>query len=429
MDKPWDQFINRLEILPLSEPQLEIVSAPQRFKVVIAGRRFGKTHLAIRQLAYYARIPNQTVWYLAPTYRQAKMITWKKLKKRLTDLNWAKKINETELAIELKNGSTIALKGADNYDSLRGVGLNYLVIDEFADIEPEAWYETLRPMLADTEGHALMIGTPKGMNWAHDLYQMHLDYPDEWCSFQFTTIDGGNVKPEEIEAAKRTMDERTFRQEFMAKFETYSGRVFYAFERDHNVREYTGPYPHEIHIGIDFNVSPICAVVAVRLKTRDKDELYVIDEIRIWGSNTDELVQEIKDRYGAQSIVAYPDPAGSARKTSAMGRTDHTILRNAGFRVLAPSSHNSVKDGINAVNSKLCNSAGIRSLFLSKNCKYAIECLEKQTYKEGTSIPDKDSGFDHMNDALRYLIDYLYPIRRNVEPVKPQMWGHRMARH
>lgn len=95
--------------MPLSKAQQEIVLAPQRFKVVVAGRRFGKTHLAIRELCFHAKEPEQTVWYVAPTYRQAKMITWKKLRKKLVDLKWAKKINETELSIELKNGSVIAL--------------------------------------------------------------------------------------------------------------------------------------------------------------------------------------------------------------------------------------------------------------------------------------------------------------------------------
>lgn len=410
--------------MPLSLPQQTIVQAPQRWKVVVAGRRFGKTHLAIRELCRHAKDTDKTVWYVAPSYRQAKMITWKKLRKKLLELRWARKINETELSIELKNGSTIALKGADNYDSLRGAGLSFLVMDEFADINPDAWYETLRPALADQQGGALFIGTPKGLNWAHDLYQMHQEFPDEWASFQYTTIDGGNVKPEEIEAARKTLDERTFRQEFMAKFETFSGRVFYAFDRQYNIREFSGDLPHELHIGVDFNVDPICAVVGIK----SQNHFHVIDEIRIFGSSTDDLVEEILNRYPKKSIVCYPDPAGTQRKTSAGGRTDHSILRNANFRVLAPHSHNAVKDGINAVNAKLRNSAGITSLFFDPRCKYSIECLEKQTYKEGTSIPDKDSGFDHMNDALRYMIDYLYPIKTNYEPIKPQMWGHRIAR-
>ena len=192
--------------------------------MVIAGRRFGKTHLSIRCLCEAASQVDREVWYVAPTYKQAKMIVFKKLRKKLQDLRWVRKINETNLSFELKNGSTISLKGADNYDSLRGVGLDFLVLDEFADIDPEAWFETLRPTLADKMGKALFIGTPKGMNWAKDLYDLHDEYPDEWAAFQFTTIEGGNVTEEEVLAARRSLDERTFRQEFEGTFETFSGR-------------------------------------------------------------------------------------------------------------------------------------------------------------------------------------------------------------
>jgi hypothetical protein len=408
--------------MPLSRPQQKIVEAAQRFKVVIAGRRFGKTHLSIRQLCWYARLPEQTVWYVAPTYRQAKMITWKKLKQKLLDLRWIKKINETELSLELKNASTISLKGADNHDSLRGIGLDYLVLDEFADISPDAWYETLRPTLSDREGHALFIGTPKGLNWAHDLWTMATEYPDEWSSWQFTTLDGGNVRKEEIESARATLDERTFRQEYLATFETFSGRVFYAFDRRYNLKEFTETVGNELHIGMDFNIDPVSAVVAVK---RDHI-LHIIDEIRIFGSNTDEVVEEIKQRYPNKRIVVYPDPAGSQRKTSAGGRTDHTILRAAGFRVLAPTAHNSVRDGINAVNAKLRSSSGISTLFIDPGCKYLIECLEKQIYKQDSNIPDKNSGYDHMNDALRYMVDYLFPIRSKPTDLPIKTWGHKL---
>jgi hypothetical protein len=353
------------------------------------------------------------------------MITWKKLRKKLIDLKWVAKINETELTVELKNGSTISLKGADNYDSLRGVGISFLCIDEFADIDPEAWFETLRPTLSDQQGGALFIGTPKGLNWAHDLFKASEEYPEEWASFQYTTIQGGNVKPEEIEAARRTLDERQFRQEYEASFETFSGRIFYAFDRKYNLQAFPGEQlPYELHIGCDFNVSPIVAVVAVKVK----DILFVIDEIRIFGSNTDELVEEIKIRYPKNGIVCYPDPAGSQRKTSAGGRTDHTILRNAGFKVQSPHSHNPVRDGINAVNAKLRSSSGETTLYIDSRCKYVIECLEKQTYKEGTSIPDKDSGFDHMNDALRYMVDFLFPIRGKAAELPVSTWGHKIGR-
>ena len=410
--------------MPLSVPQQTIAQAPQRFKVAVCGRRFGKTFLSLNRLCYEARIPNREVWYVAPTYRQAKQILWRKLKNKLSDLRWAAKINESELSIQLKNGSTIALKGADNADSLRGVGLDYLVMDEFADIDPEAWYEVLRPTLADKEGGALFIGTPKGLgNWAHDLYNMPQEFPDQWASFSYTTLEGGNVKQEEIEAAKRDLDERTFRQEFMATFETYSGRIYYSFDRKQNTVQITDPNLSVLHIGIDFNIDPMSAVIAVRVN----DKLIAVDEVRMFSSNTQELVDEIKSRYPQSKIWAYPDPAARQRKTSAGGQTDLTILQNAGWIVKCPTSHTPVRDRINAVNARLCDSTGNRHLFMTPTCKYTIEGLERHTYKEGTIQPDKDSGYDHQMDALGYMVDYMFPVRRDAEPYRPQRWGHQLA--
>lgn len=410
--------------MSLSLAQSTIVNDQHRFRVVVAGRRFGKTHLSIREICFHARIPNQEVWYVAPTYRQAKQIVWRKLKNRLQDLRWTKRVNESELTITLKNDSTIALKGADNADSLRGVGLDFLVMDEFADIDSEAWFEVLRPTLADKQGKALFIGTPKGMgNWAHDLYQMPLEQPEQWVSFQYTTIDGGQVKLEEIEAARRDLDERTFRQEFLATFETYSGRVYYAFDRKANCQP-----PERLDIGViytgwDFNVSPMSVTIAVR----QGDDLYVIDEIRMFSSNTQEAVEELLARYPKSKIFAFPDPAARQRKTSAGGATDITILQNAGLVVKAPHSHTPIRDRVNAVNSRLCDSTGIRHLFIHPRCKYTIEGLERQTYKEGTVQPDKDNDYNHMMDALGYMVDYLFPIRKDTSNIpQPKTWGHQV---
>jgi phage terminase large subunit len=411
-------------MMPLSKAQQTIVDDQSRFRVVIAGRRFGKTHLAIRELCWHAREPGKDVWYVSPSYRQSKNIVWKKLKHRLQDLRWADKINETELSINLKNGSTISLKGADNHDSLRGVGLDFIVLDEFADIDPDAWFETLRPTLSDKQGRAMFIGTPKGMNWAYELYQMPNVDPNTWSSYQYTTIDGGNVPVEEIEQARRDLDERTFRQEYMGTFETFAGRIYYSFDRKNNVKDIDIADRSVLYVGMDFNIDPMTAVIA----QRSGDTLYVIDEIRMFSSNTAEIVEEIKNRYAKSKIWVYPDPASRQRKTSAGGITDLTILQNAGFVVKAPHAHTPVRDRINAVNSRLCATNGQRHLFIDSKCKHVIEGLERHTYKEGTSQPDKDSGYDHMMDALGYMVDYLFPVKRQQqETFEPKRWTHQIA--
>jgi hypothetical protein len=402
----------------LTNAQKTVITDETRFRVLISGRRFGKTYLAISELARFARFPNKKVWYVAPTYRQAKSICWSELKQRLDKVNWISKINNSDLSIELVNGSTIALRGADNEQSLRGIGLDFLCMDEFADIHPSAWFEVLRPTLSDKLGSALFCGTPRGFgNWAYDLYSKGLA-DKEWKSFQYSTLDGEQVSEKEIDQAKDDLDERTFQQEYLASFVNYSGMIYYNFDRNKNIINEFNKNFNTLWIGLDFNVDPMAAVVCVV----DNFNLYVVDEIQIWSSNTFEMVQEIKDRYN-YNIKIFPDPAARQRKTSAGGLTDLAILKNAGFNVFAKSKAPLVRDRINSLNTKLQNANGIPSLFILNSCKNVIKSLERQIYKEGTNIPDKDSGFDHFNDALGYLVDYMFPLRRDFKPSEPKRWS------
>ena len=151
----------------LHEKQAEVFNNDCRFRVVVAGRRFGKTKLSMLEMLAWATRKKQKIWYVAPTYRMAKQIMWNDLKVSVPK-EWVTKIRENELCMELRNGSKIELRGADKPDSLRGVSLDFLVLDEFQDIDPETWKTVLRPTLADRKGHALFIGTPKGFN---ELYK------------------------------------------------------------------------------------------------------------------------------------------------------------------------------------------------------------------------------------------------------------------
>jgi hypothetical protein len=153
--------------------------------------------------------------------------------------------------------------------------------------------------------------------------------------------------------------------------------------------------------------------------------MLIIDELNVYSSNTDEIADEILNRYPRSKVFVFPDPAGAQRKTSANGMTDHKILENRGFIVKAPRRHDPVRDRINATNARFLNANGDVNLTVTKNCKYTIESLDKHSFKPGTMIPDKDSGYDHMFDALSYMIAYLYPIRKNIDTVQtPQRWGH-----
>jgi hypothetical protein len=401
----------------LTLSQTEIFLSTARFKSVVAGRRFGKTYLSTIELINAAISgKNKNCWYIAPTYGAAKEIAWDMLIKNIPE-QYIVKTNETGLTIKLINGSVISLKGAERSAVLRGRSLDHCILDEFSEMRPEVWFEVIRPSLSDREGSALFIGTPKGRNHFYDLWAKGVDGADNWESFQYTTLDGGNVSEHEIEQAKADLDERTFNQEYCAQFVTYSGLIYYNFDRATSVvkAEDDGGV---LHIGMDFNTDPMSAVVALR----KGNSLICIDEVVIFGSNTDEMAKEIHQRYPNRQIIIYPDPAARQRKTSSAGRTDLSILNNSGFMTKARSAHPAVRDRINSVNSRLKSGSGERHLFFTDKCKQAIKSLERQTYKEGTSQPNKDDGYDHMNDALGYMVEYLFPIKTDYKIEQPTRW-------
>lgn len=211
--------------IELTIPQGEIFNHPARWKCVIAGRRFGKSYLANTWLLNAALNGKDLLcYYVAPTYRQVKEIAWVMLK-RLLPLGSVTAVNESELSVTFKNESRIKLKGADNYDSLRGVGIDRLVMDEFADISEEAWNEVLRPAMADRQGHGLFIGTPKGFNWAKRLYDK-AEKDQNWATWHFSSGDGGWIKPEELEAIREEIGSVMYSQEHLAEFVDLASNIF-----------------------------------------------------------------------------------------------------------------------------------------------------------------------------------------------------------
>ena len=410
--------IERIDSVPV-----KCIEVDSEDHLYLAGESLIPTHnsyLSMSQMARSARFPYSQVWYVTTTYSAAKNIMWSVLKERLQRLGWAKRFHEVALQATLVNGSVISLKGANNPDSLRGIGLDYLVLDEAAYLEERVWTEVLRPTLSDKVGGALFISSPSGRNWFYDLWEDGQD-PDEddWESWQYTTLEGGNVPPEEVEAARRNLDARTFEQEYEARFVTYTGLVYYGFDHSESVvdRGYEPGQP--VYIGMDFNIDPMTATV-FQMDEND-GTLFIIDEIEIFGSNTDEMAEEILTRYPEDAITIYPDPACVQTRTSAGGRTDLSILQSYGFKCKFRRKHPLIRDRINAVNSRLCSADGNRYLFVHKKCKRTIHALERHSYKKGTNLPEKggEGDLSHITDSVGYLVEYMYPVNRQEIEVAP----------
>jgi phage terminase large subunit-like protein len=206
--------------------QQEVWNDKTRFKVVAAGRRTGKSRLAAYLLIVQAlQTDRGNIFYVAPTQGQARDIMWNLLLEIGNDVIASSHVNNMQ--IKLANGTTISLKGADRPDTMRGVSLKYLVLDEYADMKPETWELVLRPALTDLKGEALFIGTPVGRNHFYDLYSWANSQDDrDWRAFHFTSYDNNLLDKAEIDAAKKSMSSYAFRQEFMASFEARGSEMF-----------------------------------------------------------------------------------------------------------------------------------------------------------------------------------------------------------
>ena len=212
-----------IQLLPW---QQEVWNDKTRFKIVAAGRRTGKSRLAAWMLIVNALESERGhVFYVAPTQGQARDIMWQTLLELGNPVITSSHINN--LQIKLINGATISLKGSDRPETMRGVSLKFLVLDEYADMKPEVFEQILRPALADQKGSSLFIGTPMGRNHFYELYKYaELDDDPTYKSWHFTSYDNPLLDPEEIDVAKKSMSSYAFRQEFMASFEARGSEMF-----------------------------------------------------------------------------------------------------------------------------------------------------------------------------------------------------------
>lgn len=385
----------------LNQTRSMILKDQSRFKVIVAGRRWGKTILSLMYLMKDDFQANERRWFITPSYKQGKMIVFPILRQMFGQFAGAK-LNETEMSVYFDNGAELSVKGADNENSLRGVELTKCVMDEMAYIKPHVWEEIVYPMLATTKGSVLFIGTPNGYDIMYDLYSRGQSEPD-WKSWQFKTIDGGFVSADEISRAKRTMDGVRFRQEFEASFETSGNRAAWNFDRNIHVKQ-ASSLSNYLWWGCDHNVDYMTAVLACQFTN---GTIHYFDEIRLKNSNTEEMARKMKAI--APNIEVYPDPAGSARSTTS-NKSDHAILKDFGFQIRAKKSHPSHIDRLNALNRKLLDAEGNVSMTIDPKCKFLIKDLEQVQRDKKGGIDKSNIELTHALDACSYAISYKFPV-------------------
>lgn len=387
--------------LELKKAAAQVHRSKARVRVLFSGRRFGKTRLMLTEaLACALEQPGSQIFYLAPSRKMAKDISWSDLK-QMVPSSWIDRAMESTLTLEFRNSSRITLAGADFADSLRGQKAHLLLMDEFAYVSDlqSMWEASLLPMLGTTDGRVLFCSTPAGGgNFAAELWERAKSTPG-WERWSFRSTEGGWISPEFVEEAKATMDPSLFRQEFEASIESLLGAIYGDFSRSSNVAAAHYDPQAQLLMGCDFNRNPMCACIA----QLQGEQLVILREFVMLDADTRMLGQAIRDAYPRQEIYCFPDPTGSRSQTSSMGLSDHAILRQHGFKVKAPKAPWAIRDKYAAVRMFIRDGHNRRRLKLDPSAKRMIRSLASLEYAPGKSVADPKSDHGHMSDALGYL--------------------------
>ena len=406
--------------------QMELITDDVRFKVVPAGRRSGKTERFKRYIIKKALSnSNRNYFVAAPTINQVKRIYWEDLKLMSFSFLFSKKPSETELTIYFPNGSRIVLIGLDHPQRFEGQFWHGGGIDEIADIKHTAWQENISPALdtvnpsdPDYRAWCWLLGVPDGLNHYYEMAEYARTSGDPaWKIYQWKSSD---ILPQDvIESAKKRMDERQFRQEYEASFETVQGRIYNNYGPD-NEYDTIANWDEQLLWMHDFNYAPMSSAIAVRRK----DCLYIVDEIVLNSADTIDSALEFIERYkkhSRKSVVLYGDPSGRAGekhgKESDYTQMEKILAENGGEgqRKVKPKAP-SIKNRQNAVRGKIKNTLGEVSLFVNvKKCKYVQKGFSTVQLREGSTLQEMESPYQHITTAIGYCIDYEWPIRENKE--------------
>jgi phage terminase large subunit-like protein len=286
--------------------QLEVHNSDARFKVLSAGRRWGKTRLGVNECLDVAAQGGRA-WWVSPSYKTSE-VGWRPLRQIARKISGAE-IRLVDRVVNFPGGGFVAVRSADNPDSLRGEGLDFVVMDECAFMQKEAWTEAIRPALSDRQGKVLFISTPKGRNWLWEIYQRGVSGEEGWQSWTFPTSSNPFIAKEEIEAAKRDLPEMIFRQEYLAEFIDDAGGVF------RRVQEAAVLEPKEYEegkqyiAGVDVAASVDFTVVTV-LDAETKDQVYLDRFNRVDYPVLIDRLEAIYHRYHLTSMVVESNSIG-----------------------------------------------------------------------------------------------------------------------
>jgi hypothetical protein len=404
--------------------------SPHRFNVVPAGRRSGKTEVAKRKLVLRAaegtRHDTPSFFAAAPTRDQAKRIFWHDLKAMVPKHLLAGRPSESDLMIPLVTGAQIWVVGLDRPERIEGKPWDGGVLDEYANMRPQAWGENIRPALSDRGGWCDLIGVPEGRNHYYDLFQRaHAEQTErgeasEWGAFHWKSAD--ILPAEEIERARADLDPLTYAQEYEASFVNFEGRAYYPFERTTHTEKLADRYDPDqpLIFCFDFNVAPGVAAVCQEMQLPSGHEgTAVIGEVFIpRNSNTPAVCRKLIADWGKHRgrVECYGDATGGARGSAKVAGSDWELVKQElrpafgdRFSLRVPAANPAERARVNAVNTRLLSGDGkVRLMVDPKRAPNVVRDLEgvRLLAGGGGEIDKKhDPELTHISDALGYYVE------------------------
>jgi phage terminase large subunit len=388
----------------LTKPQAEFLTSDDFATLFSAGIGSGKSFIGshwAKEKAFHE--PEAYGLIAANTYTQLRNATLHTFFGVLEQHSINYKYNQMRNIITIGQTKVYAYS-LDNYENLRGIEVGWIWLDETRDTERAA-FDVALGRLRHRKAKRRQIrltSSPSGFNWLYDYFAGPNKKPG-YRIIQGSSFDNPFLPTGYIDSLKESYDQKMYEQEVLGQFvNTGVGQIYYAFSRPKNVKPQTHNPGFPLLVGMDFNINPMTAVIFQAYG----DTVHVLDEVWLMSSNTHEMGEALRHRYGHAYMRVIPDSTGKARKTSSKGLSDHQILKDLGFDVIY--ANNPARfDRYVCVN----NLAEKGRLEIDPKCTHLIDDLEKLTYKDGSTEPDtSDSDRGHIADALGYGCWHAYPL-------------------
>jgi hypothetical protein len=397
----------------LTGPQDDFVFAEEQFPALVAGFGAGKSHAAIwRALRLKFAYRQQNVAYYLPTYDLVTRMAIPRFDEILSSIKTIYKINKNDAVIEIENCGSIILRTMDNPARIVAYEVADSICDELDTLPTEKARDVWNKVIARNrqkkpDGSLNTVGvatTPEGFRFVYERWKKS-PAPGYRLIKATTMSNKANLPPGYIDSLRASYPANLLSAYLDGEFVNLTaGSVYPEFDRAMNACDSVIQTSEPLHIGMDFNVGRMAAVVFVLREGNP----HAVDEMTGL-LDTPAMIATIKARYAGHAIFVYPDSSGGGRRSINASESDIALLRQARFSVLAPPSNPPVKDRVLAMNQMIHSEGNRRMRVNMDRCPSFVEGLEKQAYDKNGE-PDKSSGFDHVNDAAGYFMHYKFPI-------------------